>query len=40
MLRDMCGAYRFGIRHSLEMGCYGDDHHDDSFVHLPLRGIL
>ena len=40
----MCGSmyspYRIGIRHTQEMGHNGDDHLDDTFVHLPLRGIL
>lgn len=40
MLGDMLGAYVGGVRCSLKMGHYGNDHCDAPLVHLPLCGIL
>lgn len=40
MLGDMLGAYGDGVRCSLKIWHYGNDHCDDPLVHLPLRGNL
>lgn len=40
MLGDMLGAYGGGVRCSLKMGHYRNDHRTDTLVHLPLRVFL